>query len=269
MGQVHGSCKASKFAAEDVISTIPDDVIINILNRLPLQDAVRTGSLSKSLKHYWTRITQLVFDEDFYEYLQGKEKEKDYERIINMFLNHLKGGITKFYLYIEEGCNSILDVEDISKWILFLSGKGIKEFTLKNMDEAPLELPNLFSCMELNYLELYNCYFHSMTGFRGFPNLLSLYLSEVGFGSDTCGEFVARCPSLEIMKLIDNIPSEIKLAQIAKLEKLKVLYLPLCELGSNGVIKSSIIFHLMGYFPKLQELNLDFFDCKVRLTWIF
>nr|GFC26117.1 hypothetical protein [Tanacetum cinerariifolium] len=57
MDQVYGSRKLSKFAPEDVISSMPDDVMTNILNRLPLQDAVRTGILSKSWSirklHMW------------------------------------------------------------------------------------------------------------------------------------------------------------------------------------------------------------------------
>ncbi|GJW55633.1 F-box domain containing protein [Tanacetum coccineum] len=97
-----------------------------------------------------------------------------------------------------------------------------------------------------------------MSTFCGFPYLLSLDLSEVVFGSYTCGDFLTRCPLLEILKLRDNTPSEIKRDEIAKLINLKVLCLPLCEL--DNVVA---IFQLMGCFQKLQELNLDFWDCKI------
>nr|GEW87176.1 hypothetical protein [Tanacetum cinerariifolium] len=262
MEQVHGSHKASKFAPEDVISTMPDDVIINILNRLPLQDAVRTSILSKNWKHNWNMITQLVFNEDFYEYLQEKEKEKDYKTIINMFLTHLKGAITKFVLYIQE--DNAVDVEDINKWVLFLSQKGIQEFTLKNMDETPLEFPaHLFSCLQLKHLKLFNCHICPESSFHGFPGLLSLCLSEVVFGSYTCGEFIACCPLLEILKLRSNTGGKIKRDEIAKLENLKVLILQLRELEYKAIITSSSIFQLVGYFPKLQELNLNFWKRKL------
>nr|GEV52217.1 hypothetical protein [Tanacetum cinerariifolium] len=97
-----------------------------------------------------------------------------------------------------------------------------------------------------------------MSTFYGFPYLLSLDLSEVVFGSYTCGGFLTRCPLLEILKLRDNTPSEIKRDEITKLINLKVVYLPLCEL--DNVVD---IFQLVGYFQKLQELNLDFWDCKL------
>ncbi|GKE60415.1 putative F-box-like domain superfamily protein [Tanacetum coccineum] len=220
--------------------------------------AVRTGTLSKSWRYKWTMIDQLVFDEDFYEYLEKTQNEKYYRRIVSRLL-HLKSGITKFHLYIEKGRDSVLDAEDISNWILILFQKGILEFTLLNMDATPLVLTTyLFSCLKLIHLTLYNCHFRPMSTFCGFPYLLSLDLSEVVFGSYTCGDFLTRCPLLEILKLRDKTPSEIKRDKITKLINLKVLCLPLCELDNEAVI-----FQLMGYFRKLQELNLDFWDCKL------
>ena len=269
MEHVRGSSKASKFAQKDVISRMPDEVITHILQCLPLQDAVKTGILSSYWRSKWTMITQLVFDEDFYEYLQEKEKETYYGRIISRLLLHLKGAITKFDLYIPVE-NNVLDAEDINNWVMFLSRKGIKEFTLINMPETPLNLHTyLFSCQKLKHLKLYNCYFCPMSSFHGFPNLLSLDLCEVTFEGYRCGEFLTRCPLLEILKLSNNTPGEIKLVEIAKLENLNVLSLPLLELDNMSMLTSSTISRLTGLFPKLQELTLDFLDCRVRLSWTF
>lgn len=264
MESVQGSPKASKFALEeDVISSLPDDVITNILHRLPLQDAVRTSILSRNWRYNWTMINQLVFDEDFYEYLKVTKNRKYYGRIISRLLLHLKGAIKKFDLYIEKGCHSIRDVEDINNWVLDLSKKGILEFTLINMDETPIKLStHLFSCLELKHMELYKCHFCPLSTFCGFPNILSLDLSEVVFGSCTCGQILSQCPLLEILKLGDNSTSEIKRVEIAKLKNLKVLILPLCELD-NMTMTSSDVIQLMGSFPELQELNLDFWNCEL------
>ena len=270
MELVRGSHKSSKFASKDVISTMPDDVITNILNRLPLQDAVRTCTLSKDWISKWTMLTQLVFDEHFYMYVQERGNTNNYGTIINRLLLPLKGAITKFVLYIDKQENSVVDVEDISKCVLFSSQKEIQEFTLKNMDETPLELPTyLFSCLKLKHLKLFNCHFCPESSFQGFPCLLSLYLSEVEFGSYKCGKFLAGCPLLEILKLRSNTDGEINRDEIEKLENLKVLILPLSELVSMAMITSSGIFQLIDYFPKLQELNLNFWMCKVWLSWLF
>ncbi|GJY74043.1 putative F-box-like domain superfamily protein [Tanacetum coccineum] len=51
---------------------MPDNVITNILDRLPVRDAVKTDVLSKNWKFKWTLLTHLIFDEDFFRYLPDK-----------------------------------------------------------------------------------------------------------------------------------------------------------------------------------------------------
>lgn len=261
MELVHGSCKVPKFAPED--SSMLDEVITSILDRLPLQEAVRTSILSSCWKSKWTMLNQLVFDVKFFRFLKERELEKHYGRIIYGILLRLKGTIAKFVLYMP--FDSILDFQDVSNWVEYLSRKGIKEFTLKNMNETPLELPShLFSCRELKHLKLYNCYFCPKSTFQGFPSLLSLDLSEVVFDGYTCGELISRCPSLEILKLRSNIGGKIKRVELAKLGNLKVLILQLRELvNKETIITSSDIFQIIGLFPKLQELNLNFWKRKL------
>ena len=132
MELVDGTREAIELPPENVISSMPSVVITNILNRLPLQDAIRTGVLSRDWRSKWTLLTQLVFDEDFYQYLLKKECENCYGMIINRLFLHLEGAIAKFYVYMEEQCYSILDVEDVNNWVIFLSKNGIKDFTLIN-----------------------------------------------------------------------------------------------------------------------------------------
>ncbi|GJT82998.1 F-box/FBD/LRR-repeat protein-like protein [Tanacetum coccineum] len=236
MELAHGSRKVPKFAPEDIISSMPEEVISNILGRLPLQDAVRTSILSSCWKSKWTMLNQLVFDVKFFRFLKEREHEKHYGRIIYGILLRLKGAITMN-----------------------------QEFTLKNMNETPLELPShLFSCRELKHLKLYNCYVCPKSGFQGFQSLLCLDLSEVVFEGYTCGELISRCPSLEILKLRSNTGGKIKQVELAKLGNLKVLILQLRELvNKETIITSSSIFQIIGLFPKLQKLNLNFWKRKL------
>ena len=53
----------------DYISNMPDNVTTNIMNRLPLKDAVRTGILARSLRFKWTLLTDVIVDEDLFYYL--------------------------------------------------------------------------------------------------------------------------------------------------------------------------------------------------------
>nr|GEU78759.1 copia protein [Tanacetum cinerariifolium] len=77
----HGAHKASKYEAEAFISSMPDNVITNILDRLPTDDAVRTDILSRDWSK-WTLLTQLVFDEKFFNL--SLESDED-ESIDNAF----------------------------------------------------------------------------------------------------------------------------------------------------------------------------------------
>ncbi|KAM0048305.1 putative F-box domain, leucine-rich repeat domain superfamily, F-box-like domain superfamily [Helianthus debilis subsp. tardiflorus] len=222
--------KASKFAPQDFISNRPDNVITNILDRLPLQDAVRTDVLSKKWRSKWTMLSQLVFDDDFFKYLSKTECENNHARIISKIFRQLRGSITKFVLIIGD----TLDVKHIKPWILFLSRKGIKDLTLKNRHRTLLNLPtHLFSCVELKHLKLNYCYFNPPPTFHGFPNLLSLDLC-VGFEEDfELREFLARCPLLENLIINDYFEEGkvVRVTDIAKNQNLK-----------SKLLKSSLTF---------------------------
>ncbi|GJV65732.1 F-box/FBD/LRR-repeat protein-like protein [Tanacetum coccineum] len=259
MERINGKRKASP--QEDFISSMPDIIITNILNRLPIDEAVRTSILSTYWRSKWTMLTQLNFGFEFYYLLEEKGNERSCLRIISRLLLHLKGPITKFVLYLddEESCFT-LEIEDIKNWVVFLSelDSGLYYYYLGiNTIEASARL---FACLELKHLTLHNSCFCPMSSFLGFPNLLSLDLSKVVFESCTCGEFVTQSPLLEDLKLNLNTTDKIKHVEIAKLQNLKVLRLTLCELED---MTTSSILQLMGGFQQLQDLYLDFRNCKL------
>ncbi|GJZ07387.1 F-box/FBD/LRR-repeat protein-like protein [Tanacetum coccineum] len=253
----HGAHKASKYEAEDFISSMPDNVITNILDRLPTDDAVRTDILSRDWRFKWTLLTQLVFDEKFFNLSLESDGKVYYNRgNLSRFLLNLKGPISKFVLYIHD---KVLNVEDIGLWVLFLSTKGIKDLTLLYNSVGSLKLPTqLYSCMKLEHLKLHKCVFRHSPSFRGFPNLLSLDLSFVTFQSCTIGEFITQCPLVESLRITTNT---LKLIEIARIENLKTLYMPLGALNKVTVINSSDIFQLTC-LKKLQKLALSLHLCK-------
>ncbi|KAJ0683234.1 putative F-box domain, leucine-rich repeat domain superfamily, F-box-like domain superfamily [Helianthus annuus] len=250
--------KASKFAPQDVISNMPDNVLTNILDRLPLQHAVRTSILSRNWRFKWTMLTQLVFDDNFFLCLSRKG-ENNRGGIISRLLLHIRGVIEKFVLSMLE-FTDINGFENINHWILFLSTKSIKDLTLRKSG-TQVKLPtHLFSCLELKHLKLYNCIFNPPPTFHGFPNLLSLKLSAVKLESSELGKILTRCPSLEILDLRFLFQTcKVKLADIAKSKNLKMLSLSLHNID-DVTICSSTIYELVGSLPKLLGLDLDFQD---------
>ncbi|XP_071735732.1 F-box/FBD/LRR-repeat protein At1g13570-like [Rutidosis leptorrhynchoides] len=255
---------ASKSVSEDIISRMPDDVIANILDRLPIQYAVRTSILSKNWRLKWTLLSRVVFDEEFYEYLEGLGGENWYDgNNISRILLHLKGSVTKFDLYIPDG--KVMDVMEIDYLVMLLSKKGIKEFELTNIHEEPLTLSSkLFSCVKLECLSLWNCSLYSTLTFCGFPYLLHVSFFDVAFANGNFGEIISQCPLLEFLEVIylfaDPI-GKIKMVEIAKLKNLKDLFFPLCMLETTA-LTSSLVFRLVGHFSKLQKLALDLRECK-------
>ncbi|XP_071720785.1 F-box protein At1g80960-like [Rutidosis leptorrhynchoides] len=255
---------ASKVELEDVINSMPDNVVTNILDRLPIQCAVRTGILSRKWRYKWTLLTHIEFDADFYVYLLRRKIKNwfDVRNIISRLLLHLKGPITKFILNIP--VDMVPDVEDINNWVMFLSRKGMKVFDLENMRVTPLELStHIFSCVDLEYLLLKNCSLHSPPTFCGLPNLLYLYVYKVE--CEHLGETITKSPLLEVLSFQTCI-GRIKLVDIVKLKNLKQLLLPL-HLLDHTMITSSLIVDLGSYFPNLEELILDF--RQVRVNFFF
>ncbi|XP_076890855.1 F-box/FBD/LRR-repeat protein At1g13570-like [Bidens hawaiensis] len=136
------------------------------------------------------------------------------------------------------------------------------DLTLVKSTGIPLKLPsNLFSCLGLKHLKLSYCCFCPPTSFNGFPNLLSVDLSNVEFERTQFGEFITKCPVLEILKVGDpgkvNLQITMKVDQIAKLVNLKTLSMCLRDFENNAITSFTTIFELLGCLPRLQELHLD------------
>ncbi|KAM0047823.1 putative F-box domain, leucine-rich repeat domain superfamily, F-box-like domain superfamily [Helianthus debilis subsp. tardiflorus] len=256
MELIHGTHKASKSAPQDFISNMPDNVVTNILDRLALRDAVRTSILSRNWRFKWT--SQLEITASLFWYLAQKTYKNHHVRVINRILLHLRGAITKFFLSIDD----VIDDEDINHWILFLSSKGIKDLTIRNWHEPPLKLhTHLFSCLELKHLTLSNCYFNPPPTFHGFPNLLSLKLSVLFEENSNLGALFSGSPLLESLAVNDRCGlGKVKLVEIAKLENLKILSLILHDPDFEMIKSSGTI---LGCLAKLQELHLDFKDCRL------
>nr|XP_043626938.1 F-box/FBD/LRR-repeat protein At1g13570-like [Erigeron canadensis] len=265
MEVVHHCCKASKVSpqgGDDFISSMPENVIANIMDRLPLTDAVGTSVLSPAWRFNWTLLTQLILDDDVVDSLPEDFNKSDISRL----LLHLKQ-VTKFCLTITS--NIKLDDADMYHWLMFLSRiRGFKELTLYNARPTPLKLPtHLFSCLDLKHLELCDCVLSPSPYFRGFPKLLTLELDDVSIPEHKYGEFIARCPLLETLKIWNrDLIGEVKLVEIAKLKNLKVVRLSSCLLDIHiNMVRLSTVFHRMSLLPKLLDLNLSLKNCEFLL----
>ncbi|KAJ9558783.1 hypothetical protein OSB04_013397 [Centaurea solstitialis] len=180
----------TEYCSWDRMSNLPQHLIGSILERLPIEDAVRTSILSKSWTHRWTTMTTLVFDEQF-----SKKYAKNtafghngFIRIINHVLILHNGPISKLSLYIPR--RHLDSFQEVYQMLLLISRKSVAELTLTNSDGC-YELPScISSCSKLKKLQLENFIIKPLLKFEGFSNLENLYLKNIDFGANSCGALV-------------------------------------------------------------------------------
>ncbi|KAL0432606.1 UNVERIFIED_CONTAM: F-box/FBD/LRR-repeat protein [Sesamum latifolium] len=108
----------------DLISSLPCDVIDNILKYLPLNDAVKTSILSREWRYKWETVPCVVLESTCKVNLVRKY---DWVSIIDRIILLHKGSITKFSL-------TIADLEmcrGSDNWLHFLSNCHVEELTLR------------------------------------------------------------------------------------------------------------------------------------------
>ncbi|XP_052209311.1 F-box/FBD/LRR-repeat protein At1g13570-like [Diospyros lotus] len=88
-GELQRGC-VNKMQGSTLISHLPDNVIEEILIRMPIQDAVRTSILSRKWWNAWLRLPQLVFDEGFYRNSMRRSNNDLMITINDLMLKHFK-----------------------------------------------------------------------------------------------------------------------------------------------------------------------------------
>ncbi|XP_024984156.1 F-box/FBD/LRR-repeat protein At1g13570-like [Cynara cardunculus var. scolymus] len=237
---------------EDRISNLPEHLIGSILERLTVQDAVRTSVLSKRWRYRWTTMTSLVLDEQF-----AKKIVKyvafglnGFIRIVNQILILHPRAISKLSLYIP---NISLDsFQEVHQWMLFLSRSSVRELVLFNANSFYPLPSHVFSCSELKKLKLENCIFNTPLEFEGFPNLKDLFLKNIVFGPNCC---VTKVNLPRLRKLTLNNCTQHQCSTLRKpIENiLRVEYMNLARLLS--ILPNVQHFFIDGHFIKFLSAD--------------
>ncbi|XP_008797501.2 F-box/FBD/LRR-repeat protein At1g13570-like [Phoenix dactylifera] len=156
-----GSSRGGSSRGLDLISLLPDCMLITILSFLPVKDAARTSILSSRWRHLWT-LAPLHLDVSAL-HLEGshpsrtrREDEAWRVRATNQILSVHRGPIPSGCLW-----GFFLDNPDIGRWVETLIRRGIRELALccADMDRFyPVPLP-LLDCRSLLALKLSHCHF--------------------------------------------------------------------------------------------------------------
>ncbi|XP_077223962.1 F-box/LRR-repeat protein 25-like [Tasmannia lanceolata] len=211
----------------DLLSNLPDVLLLLIMAYLPTKFAIRTSILSKRWRDLWTQIHDLDFDENLFiedhrpsvlltiEPREWVMHEKNQWRVRfvdfvhRSLLCYKSDRITRFCLRFHYNPEYY---PHINQWLNFAIKRGVQELDLdflwggnyRNHKPAgcrPFELPNyFFSYQSLIILRLRYCTINPLD-FTIFASLKSLSLVRIRLSSELLVQVLGSCSALKILHL--------------------------------------------------------------------
>ncbi|CAI0405155.1 unnamed protein product [Linum tenue] len=179
-------------ATIDRLSSLPGNVIDNILSCLSTKEAARTSCLSKHWKEKWHTVSCIVLEEK----MLSERMQSQIEGIITYILTKHAGDIEICSLSV----GTVKFFYDMKSWMWRLSRKSVQELTLKVQRGTRHDVPlDLFFCEQLRHLTLRYFLFRPPCTFRGFRNLVNLDLKKITISKEALESLLASCPQLETL----------------------------------------------------------------------
>ncbi|KAI7734731.1 hypothetical protein M8C21_015438 [Ambrosia artemisiifolia] len=204
----------AQLLSSNIISTLPQTIIENILCLLPIKEAARTSILSREWRYKWTTIPKLEFGGSIVSERKTKEKlpydiasaRKNMDHRCKLFnaihqvLLMRQGPIHEFTFY-SNTCGHCFELNQI---ILHLSrNHAVKKLKLEFDDVYLYMLPLCaFSLHQLTDLDLSYVGIYHQPIFSGFGSLRCLRLYYVSISTKALLHLLSNCPSLKKLTLL-------------------------------------------------------------------
>jgi len=225
--------KIKRHNVDDIISNIPEGVLLHILLLLPTKDAVRTSILAKKWRHLWTHLSVFDFETSRRRpYEKSHQIQKRANFLLNLVGRLLHGSNLIERLSVVISGNTV-DVDKVSS-LISSAVKHKIQFLRLSLGNRNLNfvLPHSFSAFEsLNELWLGLKFDLHITSGICFPGLKKLVVSNVNFANEnSVQQLFSGCPVLQELTLCgcywENI-MHINVA-ISTLRKLRIRFDSLC-----------------------------------------
>nr|GME03041.1 F-box/FBD/LRR-repeat protein At1g13570-like [Ipomoea batatas] len=167
--------------SRDLISELPLELKVRILECLPTRDAARTAVLSTHWNNVWLRLGRLAFDMHFFRDIQKCRGESIVRyKIITYILLQRVQPVKKFSLHLFHSIDPTMEQSDLDQWCLYLSRNGIEELDISHWD-CQYKLPFcIVSCPTIKKLRLcrFDCPINAPSIFPGYCQSMNLDLRK-------------------------------------------------------------------------------------------
>ncbi|XP_058212680.1 F-box/LRR-repeat protein At4g14103-like isoform X2 [Rhododendron vialii] len=184
----------------DIISSLPGNVLHHILSFLSTKDAIRTSILSTKWEYLWTSISDIDLTDNTFPRTGKKEDRSLLDFVDRVFHCHDASDIKSLTVKSSELVNS----SRVNSWISASMRHNIEELNLSlNWKARPVLPCHLFTCQSLVTLKLFMKWSLKVPSLTHFSNLKTLELSYVTFSDDNSTQHLfSSCPVLQELALV-------------------------------------------------------------------
>jgi hypothetical protein len=208
----------------DRINNLPDQILRNVVSRLPAKDAARTGALASRWRGLWRSVPLVFVDTHLLPMCRaeplwrpGLEGSLGVTNAVSAVLAAHPGPFRCVHIT----CNYMdMNRDEIKQWLQHLAAKGVQELAFINRPR-PLDIPlpaTLFSCTSLTRLHIGAWKFPNTAALPRaavFPHLQDLFLSLIVMKDRDFAFLLDRCPVLEVLTVIAS-QTDVRLCLISR-----------------------------------------------------